>query len=215
LSASGSAITDSWVTASSIGSVFSPTVTAPATYTVYGLGSNGCANLSTVSVNVYNSQVVEAMATPSIICSGANAVLTVVGGTPTIASYQNEVVSPSVNSSYPITIVDVNGCLYDRTAYVNVTTDCLVQIYSGFTPNGDGINDNWQIGNIENYPDNKVYIVNRWGHKLFETTHYNNNSNTWNGMYNGAIVPSGTYFYVIELNGGKDVMKGWLEITGR
>lgn len=94
------------------------------------------------------------------------------------------------------------------------TEPCLLTVFNGFTPNGDGINDNWVIENIENFPNNKVTIFNRWGNKVWDTKDYNNTSNFWNGQtQTGAVLTSGTYFYVIEID--KGIKKGWVELTGK
>ena len=61
-------------------------------------------------------------------------------------------------------------------------------IPSGFSPNGDGINDFWQIVGIDKYPNNTVYIFNRLGVKVFSSINYKND---WNGFYNGNKVPDG------------------------
>ncbi len=193
-------------------SVF-PTVNT--TYTVYGKGLNGCVNFTTVSVGVYSALNINAYATPSTICVGETATLSVTGGTPTVGNYQNEIVSPTINTSYSVIIKDNNGCFYNRVAYVEVNAICATFIYNGFTPNGDGVNEFFYIDHIERFTNNKVFIYNRWGNIVFETTNYNNLTNAWDGRVKGTVVPNGTYFYVINLNDGSEPKKGWLEITGQ
>ena len=193
-------------------SVF-PTVNT--TYTVYGKGLNGCVNFTTVSVGVYSAQNINAYATPSAICVGETATLTATGGTPTVGNFQNEIVSPTINTSYSVTIKDNNGCFYNRVAYVEVNAICATIVYNGFTPNGDGVNEFFYIDHIERFTNNKVFIYNRWGNTVFETTNYNNLTNAWDGRVKGTVVPNGTYFYVINLNDGSEPKKGWLEITGQ
>lgn len=92
---------------------------------------------------------------------------------------------------------------------------CIINVYNGITPNGDGSNDFFVINNIEQFPDNNVQIFNRWGHKLFEADHYDNINNVWRGTENNTerIAPSGTYFYIIDLKNGSKPIKGWLELT--
>lgn len=93
---------------------------------------------------------------------------------------------------------------------------CQITVYNGFTPDGDGINDKWVIENIENFPTNTVSIYNRWGNKLWSTSNYDNTTNYWNGQGpNGVTLSSGTYFFIIEIDGGSGVKKGWVELTGR
>ena len=73
----------------------------------------------------------------------------------------------------------------------------------GFSPNGDGINDEWKIANIENYPENEVFIYNRWGGLVFRIRSYDNNQNVFKGIANqgtelgGNELPEGTYFYQV------------------
>lgn len=96
------------------------------------------------------------------------------------------------------------------------TEPCNITVYNGFTPDGDGLNDNWVIDNIENYPNNTVTIFNRWGNQIWNTKDYNNSSNVWDGKTKGgAALTSGTYFYVIELDNGNGIKKGWVELTGK
>lgn len=107
----------------------------------------------------------------------------------------------------------IDSVLFSYTVTAN-TDPCLIIVYNGFTPDGDGINDTWIIENIENYPTNTVSIFNRWGNKVWNTSNYDNGQNKWDGKNNnGAELTSGTYFYVIEIENG--VKKGWVELSGK
>ena len=66
-----------------------------------------------------------------------------------------------------------------------------------FSPNNDGSNDTWQIDFIDQFPNCTVEIYNRWGELLFESVGY---QEPWDGTYSGGVVPTGTYYYAIELN---------------
>ncbi|MGS2739780.1 T9SS type B sorting domain-containing protein [Sinomicrobium sp. M5D2P17] len=83
----------------------------------------------------------------------------------------------------------------------------------GFSPNGDGINDFWEIEGIENYPDNTVSVYNRWGDMVFRMEDYDNHSNVFTGVANkltglgGGRLPSGTYFFDMLLRDGNDLKK--------
>ena len=78
----------------------------------------------------------------------------------------------------------------------------------GFSPNGDGYNDTWVIKGLENYITNKLTIYNRWEIKVYEKTNYQNN---WDGSsylsgYGGTNkLPSGIYFYILELDREKPI----------
>lgn len=71
-----------------------------------------------------------------------------------------------------------------------------IKVKNAFTPNGDGINDLWQI--YDDYACLKnvsLHVFNRYGHKVFESRDYCNN---WDGTYNGKPVPDATYYAVIN-----------------
>ena len=78
-----------------------------------------------------------------------------------------------------------------------------------FTPNGDNINDTWIIQGIEKFPSAVVTVFNRYGNEVFKTTNYNNN---WDGRRrsNSEKLPSGSYYFVIDLHNGKAPVNGWL-----
>lgn len=88
--------------------------------------------------------------------------------------------------------------------------DDELYIPSAYTPNGDGINDEWQLRNIDKYPNCVVKILNREGQELFVSKGY---KEMWEGEYKGRILPSDKYYYEIDLQGdGSDVRKGSVSI---
>lgn len=96
------------------------------------------------------------------------------------------------------------------------------KFYEGISPNGDGMNDTWQIVGIEEFPDNKIVIFNRWGVKVWEASGYNNTDVAFAGVSNAssiassAALPAGSYFYVLTYpaqDGSEIVKKGFIVIT--
>lgn len=91
-----------------------------------------------------------------------------------------------------------------------------------FTPNGDGINDTFEIPALLQYLDFKLEIYNRWGNKVHD---YSNNGNVspiwWDGFSNGRLtlnnnkpLPIGTYYYIIDFNDGLTAPKqGWVYLN--
>jgi len=78
------------------------------------------------------------------------------------------------------------------------------------TPNGDNINDTWMIVNIESYPQASVTVFNRWGNEVYRVNGYRND---WGGDSKGDVLPSGSYYYQIDINGdGRRIIDGWLLI---
>jgi gliding motility-associated-like protein len=110
---------------------------------------------------------------------------------------------------YQVTVSDANGCksISDYQIFNN-SNDCLT-IWTSFSPDGDGVNDVWNIGHIELYPENTVQIFNRWGALLFESKGY---SQPWDGTWQNKELPAETYYYVINLGDGSDILTGTVTI---
>ena len=68
---------------------------------------------------------------------------------------------------------------------------------NALTPNGDGQNDTFFVEGIEAYPSNELFIYNRWGSLVYQTTGYHNQ---WGGTYQGKALPTGAYYYVLYLH---------------
>lgn len=78
-----------------------------------------------------------------------------------------------------------------------VNTLPTLTIPNAFTPNGDGINDLWNIKSIEAYPKCMVSVYSRYGTLVYQSKGY---PRSWDGTSNGTPVPTGTYYYIINLN---------------
>ena len=91
------------------------------------------------------------------------------------------------------------------------STNFNIIITDFFSPNGDGFNDTWQVKEIERYSNNRVWIFVRTGKQIFSANPYMNN---WSGEYNGSPVPSGSYYYRIDLDGNGNIdFEGWLYLS--
>jgi gliding motility-associated-like protein len=122
----------------------------------------------------------------------------------------NPVATPNVSTNYILTITDANLCISSDTVLVTVlpiTFDGMIS--SVFSPNGDGINDNWYIENIKYYPENEVTVYNIYGNVVYNKKGYNND---WQGTFNGAALPDGTYFYIVTIDSSSPILKGSLDI---
>ncbi|MDO4881429.1 MAG: thrombospondin type 3 repeat-containing protein [Capnocytophaga sp.] len=86
-----------------------------------------------------------------------------------------------------------------------------VLIPNAFTPNGDGINDFFNIHRISLYPQNTLQIFTRDGLLIYETRGY---KNQWKGIGNdGQKVPQGFYYYILTIRKTKETKEGWLYIN--
>lgn len=85
-----------------------------------------------------------------------------------------------------------------------------VKVPNVFSPNGDGINDTWNIKNLADYQDCTVNVFNRYGQKVYSSHGY---SVPWDGRMNGSPLPVGTYYYVINVKQGEPPMTGSVTIV--
>ncbi|HNQ11590.1 MAG TPA: gliding motility-associated C-terminal domain-containing protein [Bacteroidia bacterium] len=86
-----------------------------------------------------------------------------------------------------------------------------IYIPSAFTPNGDGINDQFGIGG-EAVSEFHMIIFNRWGEKIFES---NEVDRQWDGTFKGQLVQEGAYAYNVTAkanNGDAIVKKGHVTV---
>lgn len=97
---------------------------------------------------------------------------------------------------YPITVSGGSSPNY-TLSYVDgtLTVDKNITIPNTFTPNGDGINDTWNIGNLDPNDKISVEIMSRYGARVYFSNGY---SVPWDGYSNGVPVPFGVYYYVIK-----------------
>lgn len=102
--------------------------------------------------------------------------------------------SPTETTTYTLT-GSRDGC----TSTDNVTVFIVEPITApnAFTPNGDGINDVWEINGINRFPNVIVEVYSRWGQRVYSSVGY---ITPWNGTNNGKYLPEGTYYWVIQLN---------------
>jgi gliding motility-associated-like protein len=96
-----------------------------------------------------------------------------------------------------------NGCVGPATAITVTITTCVVivvEIPTGFSPDNDGVNDTWELVNLNlAYPNNIVRVFNRWGTILFESNGY---ATPWDGKVNGDDLPTASYFFTIDFGDG-------------
>lgn len=121
----------------------------------------------------------------------------------------NPFASPLETTTYTVTVTDQNGCRNSDEVIVEVRNDFLLEVTNVLTANGDGVNDYFEIFNIENYPQAELKIYNRWGTEVFKAMPYRND---WNGKHSGNSLPDGTYYYVIKIEGIDVLYKGSISI---
>lgn len=200
-----------WSPSSGLNNSSSPNpIASPSVTTVYTLTvSDGLCpdNISQVTIAAFLPPYVDASA-DTTIDEGQTITLFGIGATTfwwqpdyniKYRGTSNADVWPVSTTTYTLTTQDHHGCYANDVVTVNVKNGDLLFFYSAFTPNNDGDNDVFYIGNLDKYPDNNLKIYNRYGKLIYNINNYDN---SWDGKYLGNTVPTGTYFYI--LNDGKD-----------
>ncbi len=116
---------------------------------------------------------------------------------------KNPVITGDVDRTYTLTVTDSLGCVSQDQTFIKVAPE--IKIPNAFTPNGDGVNDKWDIVGLVAYQQATVDIFNRYGQKIFHSVGY---STPWDGTYNHRLLPTGAYYYVIDTNMFGQILSG-------
>lgn len=117
------------------------------------------------------------------------------------------VISPKTDMVYRLTVTGPGGCQTSDQVYVKLLR--IPAIPNSFSPNGDGINDQWKIGFLNDYPDCRVQVFTRAGKLVFSSKGYNL---SWDGTLKGKPLPFDTYYYIIEIGSGREPVTGYVTI---
>jgi gliding motility-associated-like protein len=99
-----------------------------------------------------------------------------------------------------VDVTDNNGCTVRDTIVVTSEQEVCITIPNAISPNGDNINDVWNIELIELYPEVEIRIFNRWGEMIWASE--KGYPQPWDGTSNGRKLPIDSYHYIINLHDG-------------
>lgn len=117
----------------------------------------------------------------------------------------NPIAFPSTTTIFTLTATE-NGCTQEDFVSINIVEELIFP--TTFSPNGDNVNDRWEISGVSNYPNCFVRIFNRWGQEVFQSTGYSKEK-AWDGTSNSNKLSEGVYFYIVELrDADKQEFKG-------
>jgi gliding motility-associated-like protein len=105
---------------------------------------------------------------------------------------------------------NTNGLCSQQTFTIEVAGEVIV--FNAVSPNGDGKNEFLVLQFIESIsPKNQVSIYNRWGDEVFSIADYDNKTRVFVGLGSGGSkLPSGTYFYKVNLIGAGKTLTGFI-----
>jgi len=195
------------------------------------IGGTGCNNAPVIQSTAINTQI-EGKVTLDLVslisdadknldlntlkiivlpASGASASITAAHAL--ILDYKN--ISFSGIENLTIEVCDLAGACTQKQLNIEVAGDIVV--YNALSPGNDNKNDIFLLKYIDILSQkNHVSIYSRWGDLLFDVSDYDNVSKVFRGLNNsGNEIPSGTYFYKIELANGKEPKTGYLTLKRR
>ncbi|MES2431639.1 MAG: gliding motility-associated C-terminal domain-containing protein [Bacteroidota bacterium] len=200
-----------------------PVTTEPRTITYYVTSSNGTCEseqfpliVTVKPISAYAGgpiiRVDEGVSTQIKGTATGNGMI--VSWTPSLYLSSSSIPNPRIaaldDGTYTMTVTSNDGCV--ATDNLQVIVLRTLKIPNVFSPNGDGINDTWNIEYLEDYVNAKVSIFNRYGQFMFEAAAGSYNGKPWDGTNKGTPLPVGTYFYIINLGEGKDPISGSISI---
>jgi gliding motility-associated-like protein len=181
--------------------------------------ANGCSETDSISVTVHPTPVADA-GPDKVVLEGGEVTLTPVLITDYPVTYTwspsaglndssiaQAKASPTMDMLYRLRIESEFGC--GSTDEVMVKLLKMPVIPNIFSPNGDGINDRWEIPHLETYPGSVIQLFNRYGQLVHRIVNY---SIPWDGKISGRDAPVGTYYYIIDPRNGRKPMTGFVDI---
>jgi gliding motility-associated-like protein len=111
-------------------------------------------------------------------------------------------------------VTDLVGLTATCTTYVHVKR--IPTIQKLLTPNGDGLNDKFEIDGLGVFPNSQLSIFARSGQLVYSSNNYNND---WDGRFttskwsNNQFVSPGVYYYVLNLGGTKQKLQGYIYVS--
>jgi len=115
---------------------------------------------------------------------------------------------------YVLSIVHQNGCLATASLQLFIRPLLNVFIPNGFSPNGNGTNDNFTLYANERVVEiERMLIFDRWGEEIFQGNRIvpNDPSQGWDGRFRGEDMNPGVFVYVFEVlldDGRREIFSG-------
>jgi len=118
-------------------------------------------------------------------------------------------------TTFTVNVVDENGCEASDAVVVFIETPRVIVVPTGFTPNGDNINDLLLVHGKSKLVQqiNTYQIFDRWGEQLYEANDFfiNDTGIGWDGTFAGQPMPAGVYVWFLEVeyvDGQTEVLRG-------
>lgn len=181
-------------------------VTESGTYYIQGTNKEGCTNILPIKVIVGNPTLTIINPAPVIFPTTIDLSKTFTHQPDLTYSYfKNEAATDGVNNytaiqygdTFYIKAINTAGCSTVQPVKVTIypPPPFVVTAPNTFTPNNDGINDQFNVSVSGIITFGSVFIYNRYGQQIFTTK---KQTETWDGSLDGHLLPPGAYYWVFE-----------------
>lgn len=119
----------------------------------------------------------------------------------------NPLIRPEKDTNYTLTVTSDMGCAVIGSVFVHVLPE--IDLPNSFSPNGDGINDVWNIRYLDTYPKATVEVYNRNGTRVFNSNGY---KQPFDGNFHNQPLPVGIYYYIVNPRNGREAITGSLTL---
>jgi gliding motility-associated-like protein len=200
--------------------VFNPTISGVGKFelTYVFNANNTCTDTAKQFIDVYPTPLVD-LGPDVVVLAGGTKELKPISVSSDVSGYlwtpstflsadniANPFTTPPDDITYILRVTSTNGCTAKDDIFVKVLQAPVIP--NTFTPNGDGVNDRWEIKYLDTYPGATIEVFNRYGQSIFRTQNYT----AWDGKARGVDVPVGTYYYIINPKNGRAAVTGYVTV---
>ena len=192
---------------------------SPTDYSVTITDAAGCSWVEIMTI-FEPLPILSEIETTNASCPGVpdgDIVLNISGGTaPYTVLWSNSATTKDLTNitdgTYTVEITDANLCTKIDSTIIDIFGEnCVTEIPTIITPNGDGKNDVWRIENIQLYSNATIEVYTRWGKLVYRSD--DGNKDPWDGTFKGQELPMDSYHYIIDFGDGSKPIVGSVTIV--
>jgi gliding motility-associated-like protein len=177
---------------------------------------NGCIAITTGEIVIDSNDIVASVTIVPETCAEGG--ITLVGSTYGgsgfyIYEWSNGFIGNPLEyvdaGTYSVIVVDGSNCVSIIPDIVVDEDFTCIEMPNSFTPNNDGTNDMWNL-DFSGYSNGSIQVYSKWGTLVWESS---GTTLSWDGTSNGQVLPSGTYYYILDIDNGSLTQNGPVTIV--
>ncbi len=178
--------------------------------------ANGCIAIATGEIVIDSNDITASVSIVPEICAEGG--ITLVGSTYGgsgfyIYEWSNGYIGNPLQyadtGTYSVIVVDGSNCVSIIPDIVVDENVACIEMPNSFTPNNDGTNDMWNL-DFSSYSNGSIQVYSKWGNLVWESS---GTMLSWDGTYNGQVLPAGTYYYILDIDNGTLTQNGPVTIV--